>query len=58
MTKQTFDVAAVNCKIMGAKLAEPISLETDHGINELVKWRMKGYQRFWLGIDDRKENNK
>ena len=36
-SQQNFDVSAANCKIMGATLAEPLSLETDNGIYELVK---------------------
>ena len=52
-----YDVAVANCKIMGAKLAEPIDPQVDLAIANLVTFKTGSHERYWLGINDREENN-
>lgn len=56
--KMNYDVSQANCKIMGAKLAEPINAEVGLGIALYVKYALGSDERYWLGINDRKEENK
>ena len=56
--KMTHDVAQANCKIMGAKLAEPVNAEVDLGIALYVKAALGFDELYWLGINDRQQENK
>ena len=53
--KMTYDVAQANCKIMGAKLAEPINAEVDLAIANMVSHHAGNNKNYWLGINDRND---
>ena len=54
----TYDVAVANCKIYGAKVAEPFSATN----NLQIAMYMKSYDvdndedKYWIGINDREKN--
>ena len=50
--KMNYDVSSANCRIMGAKLAEPVDAQVDLSIANLVKFQL-GNENYWLGINDR-----
>ena len=57
-SESTYDVSDANCRIMGAKLAEPVSLVVDTQIALYVKTKLGRDARYWLGINNRDNKDK